>query len=93
MLNVSDDLDTLIDVLPRPIADSVRGRANNFELLEVVMDLGRLPEARYPEDEVILSQSEVSEEDIDYVLSRIGEFTIGQPRRHRAHAAPHLVHP
>jgi len=75
MLNITDDLDTLIDVLPRPVADSVRDRRNNFELLEVVLDLGRRPEARYPDDEVILSDAEVSEDDIDYVLSRIGEFT------------------
>ncbi len=75
MLKITDDLDTLIDVLPLPIAYSVRGRHNNFELLEIVLDLGRPPEARYPNDEVILSENEVSEEDIDYVLARIGEFT------------------
>lgn len=75
MLNITDDLDTLIDVLPPDIAASVRSRANNFELLEVVLDLGRLPEARYPDDEVTLSEGEVSEDDIDFVVSRIGEFT------------------
>jgi len=75
MLNITDDLDTLIDVLPSRIAQSVRGRPNNFELLEVVLDLGRLPEARYPDSEVILSESEVSEEDIDQVVARVSEFT------------------
>ena len=75
MLHITDDLDSLIDVLPAQLAAIVRGRPNNFELLEIVLDLGRLPEARYPDDEVILSEAEVSEEDIDYVLSHIGEFT------------------
>src|SRR5438132_7204297 len=75
MWNVTDDLDALIDVLPVDLAGTLRGRTNNFELLEIVMDLGRPPEARYPGEEVILSESEVSQEDIDAVVSRIGEFT------------------
>src|SRR5437773_1636191 len=74
MLNVTDDLDALIDVLPVHIAATLRGRPNNFELLEIVMDLGRPPEARYPGEEVTLSEAEVSQEDIDAVVSRIGEF-------------------
>jgi stage III sporulation protein SpoIIIAA len=75
MLNITDDLESLIDVLPPHIAESLRARRNNFELLEVVLDLGRLPEARYPGEEVVLSDREVTQEDIDYVTSRIGEFT------------------
>src|SRR5438067_426224 len=38
------------------------------------MDLGRRPEARYPGREVLLSQAEVTNEDLDYAVSRIGEF-------------------
>ena len=44
------------------------------DLLEVVMDLGRLPEARYPGREVVLSRREVNEEDLEYVIERIGDF-------------------
>jgi len=75
MLRITDDLDALINVLPPHIADAVWKRPNNFELLEVVLDLGRLPEARYPGEEVVLSDAEVSQQDIDHVVSRIGEFT------------------
>jgi stage III sporulation protein SpoIIIAA len=75
MLKVTDDLDALIDVLPPRVARSVRERPNNFELLEVVLDLGRAPEARYPGSEDVLSEEEVTESDIDFVVSRIGEFT------------------
>src|SRR3989304_5578722 len=75
MLNITDDLDALIDVPPGHIADTVRGRSNNFELLEIVLDLGRVPEARYPGEEVILSDEEIAQEEIDAVVSRIGEFT------------------
>jgi len=75
MLNVTDDLDALINVLPIRVSKSLRERTNNFELLEVVLDLGRVPEARYPGTEVILSDQEVTEADIEHVVSRIGEFT------------------
>jgi stage III sporulation protein SpoIIIAA len=44
------------------------------DLLEVVMDLGREPEARFPGKEVILSHEEVTQDDLEYVVSRIGEF-------------------
>src|SRR4030042_5772619 len=75
MLRITDDLDALLDVLPPQVQDPLRQRQDNFELLEVVVDLGRLPEARYPEREVILGDREVTQEDLDYVVSRIGEFT------------------
>ncbi|HEU4759356.1 MAG TPA: R3H domain-containing nucleic acid-binding protein [Dehalococcoidia bacterium] len=75
MLRITDDLDALVSVLPPHLADALRDRPNNFELLEVVMDLGRLPEARYPGQEAVLSEREVSQDEIDYVVSRIGEFT------------------
>jgi stage III sporulation protein SpoIIIAA len=44
------------------------------ELLEVVMDLGRLPEARLPGREQILSHEVVTSEDLDHVTERIGAF-------------------
>ena len=75
MRDLTDDLDTLLNVLPPHIRESARERSNNFALLEIVLDLGRRPEARYPHEEALLSETEVTQEDIDYVVSRIGEFT------------------
>ncbi len=75
MLRVTDDLDALLDVIPPDIAQELRGRPDNYELLEVVMDLGRRPQARYPRREIVLSEREVTPQDIDYVVSRVGEFT------------------
>ena len=43
-------------------------------LLEIVLDLGRQPEARFAGREVVLSDEEVSPEDLEYVVSRIGQF-------------------
>jgi len=71
---ITDDLDLLLDALAPHIGDPIRVRPDKHELLEVVMDLGRLPEARFPGREIVLSEREVSESDIEYVVSRISEF-------------------
>jgi len=71
---ITDDLDALINALPPHISEPLCRQPDNSELLEVVMDLGRKPEARYPGRELVLSDVEVTEADIDYVVSRIGEF-------------------
>lgn len=44
-------------------------------LIEIVLDLGRLPEARYVHGEKNLASTEVTEADLEYVISRIGDFT------------------
>lgn len=71
---VADDLDALLDVLPPHICDPLRSLPDRHDLLEVVLDLGREPEARFPGRELILSAHAVTEEDIDYVIQRIGSF-------------------
>jgi len=72
---VTDDLDALLDILPIHIRDPLYQQPDHSELIEVVLDLGRLPEARFPHRELVLASSQVSQTDIDYVVSRIGEFT------------------
>ncbi|MBV9171436.1 MAG: AAA family ATPase [Chloroflexi bacterium] len=71
---VTDDLDQLLEVLPPHICDPLQALQDRRDLLEVVMDLGREPEARMPGREVLLSTHSVTEEDIDYVVQRIGAF-------------------
>jgi stage III sporulation protein SpoIIIAA len=71
---ITDDLEALLKALPPHIAGPLVGRADNNELLEIVMDLGRIPEARYPGREEVLADREITPEDLDYVVSRIGEF-------------------
>ena len=71
---VTDDLDLLLDALPDRICEHLRVPERRIDLLEVVMDLGRLPEARYPGREIVLSRDEITEDDIQFVIDRIGEF-------------------
>ncbi|MCK5123589.1 MAG: AAA family ATPase, partial [Dehalococcoidia bacterium] len=72
---VTDDLDALLDILPPHIRESLYQQPDHSELLEVILDLGRLPEARFPRRELGLNSKEVSQSDIDYVVSRTGEFS------------------
>jgi len=71
---ITDDLEALVEVLPPALRDALRALNQEDELLEVVIDLGRLPEARFVDREVVLSSTEVIEDDIQYVASRIGRF-------------------
>ncbi|MFQ3663996.1 MAG: AAA family ATPase, partial [Chloroflexaceae bacterium] len=72
---VTTDIQLLLSALPPHITQAITDAEDDAtDLLEVVMDLGRLPEARYRGRERFLSDREVSQEDINYVIARIGEF-------------------
>ncbi len=71
---ITDDLQALMSVLPPLISQAVAQFNDNDNLLEVIMDLGRVPTARFVDREVELSKVEVSHEELDYVVKRIGEF-------------------
>jgi stage III sporulation protein SpoIIIAA len=71
---ITDDLHALLAVLPAAVAQAV-GEANDHDnLLEIILDLGRLPTARFVDREVVLSRVEVLHQDIDFVVERIGDF-------------------
>ena len=52
----------------------LEARDDVHDLLEVVLDLGRPPEARFVSGEVTLDPAEVTEEDLAYVAERVSEF-------------------
>ena len=58
---ITDDLEALLDILPPRIRQPLAQRDDCHELLEVVLDLGRHPEARFPLQEVILDPKEITE--------------------------------
>jgi stage III sporulation protein SpoIIIAA len=72
--NFLDDTEALLEVLPPNIYQGLRRSDRINQLLEIVMDLGREPEARFADAELVLSSRPVSFEDIEYVISRIGAF-------------------
>jgi stage III sporulation protein SpoIIIAA len=69
-----DDLDALLASLPREIVDAVHALPEKEALIEVVLDLGRRPEARFPDSETMLLDREIGETDIAHVVDHIGLF-------------------
>ena len=70
----TDDLDALLEALPPEIVARLRGFANRADLLEVVLDLGRRPEARFTHGEEVLLDREIVEADLAHVIDHIGAF-------------------
>jgi stage III sporulation protein SpoIIIAA len=71
---IVDNLDAFIDILPQEIAETLRKREDIGELVEVILDLGRNPEARFPGQNVVLSDVEVTREQIAQVVENVGHF-------------------
>lgn len=72
---ITDDLTLLLDILPRHLRQSLERVPQIEDLIEVVLDLGRKSEARYPGRAVDLESSEVTREDLDHVIQRVGAFS------------------
>lgn len=74
---VTDNLEDLLAVLPPrlvPILVDVNGQQDRGDLIEIVLDLGRRPEARFHGYEMYLSEDEVTRDDLAFIAERIGEF-------------------
>lgn len=71
---ITDDIEQLKRVLPAYIITALEDYGETHNLLEVVMDLGRVPTARYVNVEIVLSDAEVSRDDLEWVLLQIGDF-------------------
>ena len=71
---ITDDLEALLEVLPLNIRHAVEKANNSEKLLEIVIDLGRKPAARFVENELSLLDKEITRPEIDHITERIGDF-------------------
>ena len=71
---VQEEMERLLDILPQRVKGRLTEQENLPDLLEVVLDLGRIPEARFPEGDVILDDQAVTRDDLDYLVHQIGDF-------------------
>jgi stage III sporulation protein AA len=67
------EIELLVGIMPPRIAEAVRGEGLHG-LIEVVLDLGRLPTARYGGGDVTLSAGEVTEQELSQVVAQVSEF-------------------
>jgi stage III sporulation protein SpoIIIAA len=73
--NITDDLEALLEVVTPAITEAIQRENHGDDLLEIVLDLGRQPEARFLKREITLSNREITREEIDYVVARVSDFT------------------
>ncbi|PZO44176.1 MAG: single-stranded DNA-binding protein [Pseudanabaena frigida] len=71
---VTDNLDRLLDILPPRIKNSLELCGGLEQLVEIVMDLGRLPEARYFDSTKYLTDDPITKEDLALCVHQVGEF-------------------
>ena len=71
---IKQDLDRLIRILPKSIQQSINEHPDKDILIEIVMDLGRRPEARFPTHPEYLSQHVITWQDLDYSIKRLSRF-------------------
>ena len=74
-MNIDQDLDKLIENLPFFIQEKLKNHPKRDKLIEIIIDLGRRPEARFTTGPEYLSQKIISWQDIDYITKRINEFS------------------
>jgi stage III sporulation protein SpoIIIAA len=72
--HITDDLEKLKAVLPDYLVDSLEQIGRKDDLFEVIMDLGRVPTARYNDGERVLDEREITHEELQYVVTKIGVF-------------------
>ena len=72
---LADDLNQLLDVLPEFIGNTLRKHPRREQLIEIVLDIGRRPEARFANSTEYLSYRTVVWQDLDYILKRLGKFS------------------
>ncbi|MCK6579549.1 MAG: AAA family ATPase [Anaerolineae bacterium] len=71
---ITDDIDELKRVLPAHLNARLDDIANTDDLLEIVLDLGRIPTARYITGEISLADEEVTRAELDRIVASIGAF-------------------
>nr|CRF40145.1 Hypothetical protein ycf45 [Laurencia snackeyi] len=72
---IADDLDKLLDILPDFVKKTLYNHPNKKYLIEVVMDLGRRPEARFPDGPEYLSTTHICWHDLDHCIKKIPNFS------------------
>ncbi|XP_047957947.1 protein SEEDLING PLASTID DEVELOPMENT 1 [Salvia hispanica] len=70
------ELGRLLALLPEEMRHRVSEHPELHDLIEVVMDLGRKPLARFPSGDFVLSDNPISMEDILHATAQVGDFAV-----------------
>ncbi|XP_039140255.1 protein SEEDLING PLASTID DEVELOPMENT 1 [Dioscorea cayenensis subsp. rotundata] len=70
-----DELGLFLDLLPLRMRRELVRHEEIGDLIEIVMDLGRKPIARFPSGDWFLSDKPIGLEDLRHAISKVGEFS------------------
>lgn len=73
-MQITDDLHKLLEIFPLDIRKAIEDHPQKDSLIEIVMDLGRKPEARFSNHSCYLSDNVITKEDLEHCISRVGHF-------------------
>jgi stage III sporulation protein SpoIIIAA len=73
-MHIKEDLARLVEILPKSIQETINEHPDKDILIEIIMDLGRRPEARFPTHPEYLSPSVITWQDLDYSIKRLSRF-------------------
>jgi stage III sporulation protein SpoIIIAA len=73
-MTITEDLQKLLDILPQDLKQKLESHPKRDHLVEVILDLGRRPEARFPHEAEYLSETPVTQLQIDDCIQRVGSF-------------------
>ena len=72
--HITDDLEKLLELLPAGVQKALSSSETRQDLLEIILDLGRLPEARYPQRVITLSETYISRQELQSTVNKLGKF-------------------
>jgi len=73
-MTITDDLKQLLQILPPELGQALENHPQLDNLVEVVLDLGRRPEARFPHQAEYLSETAITQAQLDDCIERVGIF-------------------
>lgn len=74
-MQLTDDIDLLLRVLPTKLRDALSEHPDLPDLIEVILDLGRVAEARFPDGRVWLAEDPITREDLARAGEQLGRFS------------------
>ncbi|GAA0145503.1 hypothetical protein LIER_05684 [Lithospermum erythrorhizon] len=73
--DVVSDLDLFLELVPLRMRNELVRHKELESLIEVVLDLGRKPIARFPSGDWEISELTVTNDDLGYAITKVGEFS------------------
>ncbi|KAI3974300.1 hypothetical protein MKX01_030969 [Papaver californicum] len=70
------ELERLLALLPEKLQQKAIEHPELNQMIEVVMDLGRKPLARFPSGDFILSDYPITFQDLEVAISQVGDFAV-----------------